>query len=200
MKVAIVNTAIGSWYPDGQERLRESIVAHHPGIHFFGFLEGQGEPSHKEYKWHSIQHALTAGYDIVFWMDASVWLVAPITPIIGYVQEHGIALWGSPPGFMLDQHIEVQEKAALGLDMHDISYIPYVAGGVMGFSKWNARAHAFLQIWKDHIERGTQKWGHDQPTLSYVTSFIGLPTITEKWWYYDRDRIPADACLLARGM
>lgn len=92
----IVNVALGTWYPQGQDRLRRSLeeVRYDGALHFLTTLP-VGSPPHEEvpyaFKTYAMREAAEK-HRYLLWLDASMIALHPLTPIFERVREQGYFL------------------------------------------------------------------------------------------------------------
>lgn len=93
-RVVVLNVANGSWFPNGQTRLRESLALY-PAIAFKGWSNeyppGCEPHSMKpyEFKRAAIEWASRQGYDIAIWADASCWFIKDPKWLVQTVKDRG---------------------------------------------------------------------------------------------------------------
>lgn len=95
MSRAIINVAVGHWYPRGQDRLKKSLET----VGFTGSFIGwrdcvpAGCPPHSvipdAFKSYAFQEAIRRGHTSVLWLDASVWAVKPVDPLFEIIEREG---------------------------------------------------------------------------------------------------------------
>ncbi len=113
MKVAIVTLALGSGYPRGVARMIQAFHQHSPGYEIQAWINTlpPGAPERViedgyEYtaycaKPFAMKAAMDSGAEIVLWLDASVYPVRPIAPLIEYISSHGYYM--APSGFTVGE-------------------------------------------------------------------------------------------------
>src|SRR5690606_7138333 len=93
-KVCIVNAHTNNgWYPMGQKRLERSLI-YHGYAHDMYFVDYW--PSHKydkscpyNIKASAMEKASKMGFDILVWMDCSMWVIKHIYPLLDIVVNEG---------------------------------------------------------------------------------------------------------------
>ena len=164
------------WYHKGQQRL-ERTLNHHGFSHDIvtvkctqhgngwvvsGTINGKSfEPWHaSEYpsdcvytlKAAAWDFARNQGYDVILWLDCSVWPVKPIEPLFDLIESEGYYFWRS--GFSLGQtcgqhcldYFQIDREASF--DIHDTST------SMMGLKLSNPIAWDFYHQWLTSAKRG----------------------------------------------
>ncbi len=197
MKIAAVNYSdkIG-WFPRGQERLGRTLYEHGFSGDYLAFTQLlKGWPSHQQvpygFKVHAIAEARQLGYDLVFYGDASIYLVGAWKPIynvilrLGYyleTTEHTLGNWCSDAAL-----------TQMGIDRETAFNIPTIVAGCVGFDfrsavacdvldRWLALAQdgiTFQGSWHNHgcsVSRDLRVQGHrhDQSALSGIAHHLKL--------------------------
>lgn len=113
MKVAIVTLALGHHYPRGVERMIQEFEKCSPGYKLVAWINAlpPGAPErviqdgydYTAYcaKPFAMKAAMDAGAEIVVWLDASVYPIRPIAPLIDYISANGYYM--APSGFTVGE-------------------------------------------------------------------------------------------------
>jgi hypothetical protein len=173
MKVCIVNFARGDWYPRGQTRLLDT--ARRNG--FDGdFLVYQDEmqiccPRHEQvpyaFKVYAIDTAAEKGYDVIFYFDASVFVVKPLQPLIDHVVKEGYFFQSN--GHIAGVWCKDSALASLGTTRERMMSIPSFSAGCIGLDLRHARSKEFLKEWMAYAVEGstfTGSWTNDRQEVS----------------------------------
>ena len=180
MKLAVVNFAAGGWYPRGQQRLFQSLLTHGFIGDFLAYKSYAelGCPRHEEvpyaFKPYAIMRAQQMGYDVVFYFDASVYLRAPLAPLLAHVEKEGCYLeaCGHPVGrwckddALLPLHITREQSWD----------IPLFSAGYIGLDLRQPRSQTFLSQWHQYAlerETFTGSWTNAQHECSADPRVLG---------------------------
>ena len=172
MKDCIINFASGR-YIKGQDRLRESLdTVGWDGDLLTWTAEHQiGAPLHKDnpyaFKIYCFDEALRQGYKRIFWVDASIWAIKPITPIwdcverLGYMKQYAGHLCGWWSSDTQLEYFGITRDEAMGMEMHG-------NGGFFALDFDNERASEFFDRWKQAMLDGQFKgpWHNDNNCVS----------------------------------
>lgn len=228
MKVVVMNAAVGAWYPAGQERLRRSLEANRGHIRFDiqlwnGSLPPRCPPHSRvpyAFKPYAYAWAISHGYDIAIWFDASMWATRSIDPIIEHADRLQVSLWKA--GFSVGEWTHDRGLGVLNITRDEAMKVPLLCGGITAFNLNSPVAMGILSAWYRHAQDGVSFPGawdntsrscsqdqrclghrHDMPTLSVMAARHGVQSIDPpKWFAYSTDADPAhpEAIILARGM
>lgn len=182
MKPVIINLSTGQ-YLKGQQRLRESIKTHSPNIPFLSWTnEAQIQaPPHKvnpyAFKVYAFYRAIQQGYDTIFWMDASCYLIKDITPLFEKIDKEGYFMHeaGHYAGKWTNDHA----RAYFGIAKEVLDTLPMFTAGCFGLSAYSQTAMAFLDDWCKSMEAGCFKgdWSnhrHDLTCGSIIAKSLGM--------------------------
>ena len=152
MRVAAVNFADNrGWYQDGQRRLHLSLLEHVWIGDYLAFTHHTQLkcPSHQEvpyaFKVHAIDAARRRGYEMVFYGDASIYLVNSWKPIRQHIldwgyyleaTEHNLGTWCSDAALRQMQ-----------INREDAFSIPTIVAGCVGFDFRTSMANKILDDW-----------------------------------------------------
>jgi len=157
-KIAIVNFANSTgWYQQGQERLGESVNKF-TDVSFFGFKSEAeiGSPLHKDnpyaFKIYSMQKAREQGYDVVIFMDASMYLVKPITPILEYIERVGYIM--EEAGHYAGTWANANCLKYFNLSKEEAMKITMFSAGFIGLDFRKEISREFFARWKNAMLGG----------------------------------------------
>jgi len=194
-KLAIVNLVTEkSVYIEGQKRLMESLTTDGEFTgDFFGFIgeETVGAPPHSEnpyaFKIYAIEELKRKGYDIILWLDASIYAVKPIQPVIDFLIQKGIFLEtaGHWTGSWCNQHT----LDYFGITREEAMKMPMFSAGFIGFDFKNPISIKFFEEWKKSMEAGCFKgdWSnhrHDMTCGSIIANKQGLLKLYSQGGYF----------------
>lgn len=209
MKRCILNVAVGSWYPRGQQRLQASLrqFGYQGDCLFWCGQYPPGSPDHARlpygFKAYAMQYAIELGYETLLWLDASCWAIRPIEPLFEHIESEGHVF--SYEGWMAGQWLKDAALATLGVTRDEAMQVQLLGGMFMGVCLAHERsrkwAEAFIRICRDghtlvgdlrnvggSVSPDPRCLGHvaDQAVASVLAHQLGMPlTFPPVWrdWY-----------------
>lgn len=149
---AVVSVATGGWYPQGQQRLFDSLEEKGENATrlFWRDQYPPNSPTHEDapyaFKPYAFRRARELGFDQAIWLDASVWLhKRNLADIWARIDEDGWYL--EPDGNMLGNWISDRVLTMLGLSRDEAMGIPLIEGKMIGLDFRNETACKFLDEW-----------------------------------------------------
>lgn len=137
MRRTIVNVAVGSWYPRGQRRLRQTLfnVGFDGETIFWDDRLPPGCPTHEQspyaFKAHALNMVGTQGAEAVLWCDASTWFLRDPSPLFERIERDGYYLWRNPcedmGAFAADHTLDV-----IGVDREESFTVPSAVSTFFG--------------------------------------------------------------------
>lgn len=219
----ILNVAVGAWYPDGQQRLFDSLEEHGENATrlFWRDQYPPGSPSQQEalygFKPYAFQAAREMGFDQALWLDASCWAFRIPTPLWHVLDEHGCYL--EPDGHHVGNWISDRALEHFQLDRDEVMDMPLMEGKLIGLDFRDADACKFLDEWKAACDAGAftgeltndngevsgdpRCHGHrgDIPAGSIIADSLGLQVQEQKLvWFPSSGHPPDHVVFLAQGM
>lgn len=220
---AILNVAVGAWYPDGQERLWYSLEDRGENATrlFWRDEYPPGSPTQEEalyaFKIHAFQRARELGFDQVVWLDASCWAIRDLGEIWARIDRDGYYL--EPDGHVVGEWTNDTALELLGLTRDETMDTPLVEGKLWGLDLRDDTALTLL----DELVRlaaagafagaltntdGSQSpdsrcQGHrgDISVLSPLADSFGIALQPfKRVWFPANGDPPAQAVLLSQGM
>ncbi len=229
MRMTVLNCAVNGWYPSGQDRLVQSLaqMGYQGETLLWKNIYPPNCPKHDAapyaFKPFAFKQAMTQGYDVAFWLDASMWAVKSLDPIIAHIEQHGVAVWRA--GWTVGEWSTDRALAKMGLTRDMGMGISLVCGGIVGLDLRRPLVRQLVEDWVgfasdgvsfqgEHSNKGPHKGScsaderclghrHDMPSLSMLVARDGhVPIDPPKWFAYSTDSEPAhlEAIILARGM
>jgi hypothetical protein len=225
VKTCICCVAFGSWYPRGADRLERSLrdQEYEGDLRIYRDALPHRSPSHADvpyaFKLHAMQEAFDAGADIVLWADASMYAIAPISPLLSHIMQHGYAIFRSPHN--CGEWTSDECLAAFLPTRSKAMDIPMVVGGLCGFYRHNSSGMGLFRCWQEcansHPElfRGKHTndahtesldprckgHRHDQSVLSLIAAAYNATLIDPPRFYtWDADNPASDTVIVNRGM
>lgn len=208
MKTCVINFAKGGWYARGRQRLEKSLHdAGYGGAVIFFDDEQQlvGCPSHAEvpyaFKPHALRHAVAKGYDVILWVDSSVWAIKPIEPIFEHIEKHGHL-------FFYNGNCATQTSDAcmrgFGMCREQLRITPHLMGICMGWDMRRLKCQLFLERWLEKAHDGFSfpgAWTNKNHEVSQDEGVIGhrhdQAVAALLAWQLDMKTIPAHEILFA---
>ena len=217
----IINVATDS-YKKGQERLENSLkkVNYTDQYILWENTYPPNSPTHQQvpygFKTYAFLEAQRQGYDVVLWLDASMWAVKNPTPVFEHIEEHGYMIeaagqwlgWWSTDAF-LSHH---------GLTRDEAMKIPMFSAGFTGLDLRNSRSLEFLNKWHETAQDGISFIGpwkdsgpdpnykghrHDMSAASLIAHKMGMKMRDPTFMVYGaylKGPPAADVCFLCRGI
>jgi hypothetical protein len=203
---AIVNVGVGGWYPAGQRRLRQSLIAMGDKTERIFFHRWPGLP-HFEcqygFKVDAFREAQRRGYDQVLWLDAANWVRRPLEPAFEQIERDGYLL-GSE-GFTVGAWCSEEVRLKTGYTRERLAQMSLPIGNVIGLDLSTTIGAEFLDRWEDARNDGwfNGSWDdhrHDITAAGIIAYEMGL-TFTPSLYVTPKDPNPfPDAYCLAAGM
>ena len=166
-KVCVINVAVGRGHESGQIRLKASLEATGYKGHTL-FWKGKlpkDSPTHQEmpyaFKTFAFKEAINKGFEIIFWLDASVWANKDIAPLIEKIETDGYFIPDS--GWKVGQWSSDNALNYFGITRQEAFEMKLITAGIMGLKINNQKAIDYFKKWIDSIE--TFKV---EDTLAYV--------------------------------
>jgi len=173
MKRAVVNYAVGAWYPRGQARLRASMVVANCAVEFIGFTDNRnfGSPTHQQvpyaFKTYALMYCLNKGYDQAIYADASIWAVKTWKPIWDLIDSQGY--YFEEAGHVAGTWTKDSVLAKFGITRDQAMKIPLYSAGFTGLNFHNPKAVEFLKRWHGYANDGDSfkgTWGNENGQMS----------------------------------
>lgn len=203
----VVNVAVDSWYPKGQDRLRDCLRDHgFSGSTSFSKSYAPHWPTHRQrpyaFKSYAIFDLDPFDPDVVVWLDSSIVVVNPIDKIIERAREHGACVWDS--GWALGQWTKDEALAIYGVTRDEAMEIPLVVGGAFALDLTHDRGrNIFKRLFEyaSHPSLFVGAWDnaagnlgdsrclghrHDMPALTLACREYEADIIRDgSWFRYD---------------
>lgn len=221
IKHAIINAVVGGgWYPQGQKRLRESLIYHGSTADLLFFdqfpLEGYDTSCPYNVKASALEYAISMGYKRVIWNDASQWYINNPMKLWDIVNEKGYFFWKS--GFNCAQTCSDRSLAYFGIDRDTAETFDDCSSSCIGLNLDNDKAYEFAVKWiqaaKDGAFSGSRH--HDNQSTDHRFLFhrqdqsaasilIGLMELkfhepNDIVAYYDSEKDQSNFTILMRGI
>lgn len=140
-------------YLDGQKRLKKSLKRCAPDIDFLYWTDEKelGCPQHKDvpyaFKPYAFKRAREYGYDVILWVDASIYAIKSLEPIFEYIELNGYYFEKALPKFWTGEWSSDIALKNLGVTRQEAMGIKEVAATVMGFDFRSDIANSFFCNW-----------------------------------------------------
>lgn len=158
MRKAIINVCTSNaWYSAGQLRLKNSL-SKFTDADFYGFVGEQHvlAPPHNRipyaFKPFALEFLHNKGYDMVLWLDASMYAVRPLQPIWDIIENKGWLM--EEAGHWLARWCNDRALRNLGLTKEDASTIPMYSAGMTGLNLKKEICQNFLKEWLKYANDG----------------------------------------------
>jgi hypothetical protein len=220
VKTAIINVALGYWYPKGQQRLLRSLDAHGFDGHVLAWeqwpTDGYDTSIPYNCKAAALEVAINMGFTRILWLDCSAWAVRPITPLLDLISAKGYYL--ASCGYSASQTCNDRILSYAGITRDKAMDIPDAASGTIGLDITHPRslnfARQFIQYAKDGMFGGNRVHDpadsadprflfsrQDQSAATLIAHQLGMPLdqLGHLTAYDTKPRNP-DTCIVYRGM
>lgn len=220
---AIVNVAVGAWYPDGQQRLFDSLEEHGENATrlFWRDEYPPGSPTQQEalygFKPYALSSAREMGFDQAVWLDASCWAFRNPAPLWGILDERGYYL--EADGHSVGEWISDRALEVCGISRDDAMDLTLIEGKLFGLDFRDQDANAFLDEWRAACDAGAfageltndrgqvsadpRCQGHrgDIPAGTVIADRLSLKVSQDKFvWFPHAGHPPDHVVFLAQGM
>ena len=145
---AVINVGVGSWYPRGHDRLKQSLIDVGFQGRFFGWRNEfpPGSPTHEEcpdaFKSYAFQHAIREGCTTILWLDCSVWAMNPVEPLFDIIEGQGYYFLDGGCGYV-GNWCKDSALPTLRLTREQAMLIPNLYGLLMGIDyTWTANPNS----------------------------------------------------------
>lgn len=155
-KIAVINAALGGWYPVGQRRLRRSLIETGFAGDILCWEDWPNDHFDKgcvyNVKASAFVEAISLGYEIILWIDCSGWAIKDITPIIKRVHDNGYFILSSKHNCAQTCSDRCLEHFRVSRD--EAEHIPDSSTITFGIRRTNPIAESFLSKWIDSALAG----------------------------------------------
>lgn len=220
-KACIINAAYGKWYPQGQKRLKESLIHH--GFNW-DILTWDGFPNDNydkscpyTIKAAAFEEAIRQGYTHILWLDCSVWAVRDPNPIFDIINEEGVYFWKN--GYNCAQECSDACLEYFHVNRDEAEEWSIASTSMFGVNLNNPVGKTFierfLQSAKDRVFHGSRfhdnqsfdnRFLHhrqDQSAASIILNKLGCKIYEPKqysMYYEDSQETPPSVLFVMRGM
>jgi len=189
---AIVNVAVGRWYPAGQNRLGRSLDAQgETAVRFF--FPYFPDRTHQEvpygFKPDAFIEARNEGYTQAIWIDSSCWLVRSLDTAWAQIDRDGYLLGAE--GWTVGQWCNDRALQILGRTREEANRLTLVEGKMIGLDFTTEVGNEFLDRWRYYSDIGVFNgdWSnhrHDITAAGFIAADMGL-TLTPHLIQFDND-------------
>jgi len=216
----VINVSINYWYPQGGERLRNSLMKNFTGDVKIWNQNIAGCPSHNEtpyaFKAHAFKWAKERGYASALWCDSAVWAQCNIQPVFDKIDQSGYFVLRN--GWSTGNWSSDEQLSAFGYTREQAYVIPHAMACVFGinfnhkdgqtiFQEYFNNQHLFKGSWNNennHLGNDERIMGtrHDQTILSLIMHKHGFNYTNPQGWihYASKDSENKEAIFLSQGM
>lgn len=148
---AVLSVAVGAWYPNGQQRLFDSLEERGENATrlFWRDVYPLDSPTHEEtpygFKPHAFRQARDLGFDQAIWLDASCWARRDLVDLWARIDEDGYYL--EPDGHIVGEWSSDHALGLLDITRDEAMTIPLIEGKCVGLDLRDDTANAFLDDW-----------------------------------------------------
>lgn len=218
-RACIINAALGGWYWKGQERLIKSLNLHGFKWDILAWKEEWPNDNYDKscpynIKAAAFEEAIKAGYEIILWVDCSVWPIKDPEPIYDLINEQGYYFWSS--GYNCAQVCSDNCLEYFGVSRDMAETFTDCSTSMFGVNMANPQGKEFIETWikaaKDKVFHGSREHDNqskdprfkfhrqDQAVASVIIGKMGLkihePGIYSSYYPNDLDKV----ILTMRGM
>ena len=207
VKKCVVNHARGSWYPEGQVRLKESFVEKgYDGEFLFSTNESDiGCPTHQDvpyaFKAYLLKQAMEMGLEYVFWCDSAVYLMGPLEKLYEALEKDGYILVLN--GWNTGTWCSDAALKTLEITREEAFNMPHIMANMMGFDLRREECREFVRQYYEKANDGVTFKGswhnrngevssdkrvlghrHDQTAASVIAWKLGMRNWKKDWTVY----------------
>lgn len=160
-KSCIINFASSAHnYRDGQERLKNSLDKYAPGIDFLSWTDEKqiGSPLHihvpYSFKPYAFEMARSRGYDVILWVDASIYAIKSLKPVFDYIEHNGCYFEKALPKFWTGEWSSDIALKNLNVSRTEAMGIKELAATVIGLNFRSEIANRFFDKWFGYAQDG----------------------------------------------
>lgn len=211
-KAVIINAALGGWYWKGQERLIKSLNLHGYAHDILTWTEEWPNDNYDKscpynVKASAFEEAINKGYEIIIWLDCSVWAINNPYSLLDVVNAEGYYFWSS--GYNCAQVCSDNCLNYFGVDRDLAESFGDCSTSMFGVNMSNPQGKEFIERWikaaKDGAflgsrEHDNQSQDHrfkfhrqDQAVASVIIGQMGLkiyqPGIYSSYYPNDLDKV-----------
>lgn len=207
-KACVINAALGGWYFKGQKRLVDTLRHHGFSHDILTWCEEWPNNNYDKNCPYSVkaaafEEAINKGYEVILWLDCSVWPVKPIEPLFDLINEQGYYFWSS--GYNCAQVCSDDCLKYFGVDRDKAETFGDCSTSMFGVNISNPQAKEFISNWiqaaKDKVFHGSREHDNqsadprfmfhrqDQAVASVLIGKMGLKIHEPGEWssYYPND-------------
>lgn len=204
---AIVNLSTKKYWR-GQDRLIQSMEGKTSCSDLLMFKSEQevGSPAHKEnnygFKVKAIQKAISKGYSIVLWLDASMYVIKDLQSIFDLIEKDGYFFQDS--GWLNNQWTNERTTEYFGTNEGKM-----LSSGVLGLNFNSPIASEFFQEWYKSMNDGMfngshDNHRHDQSCASIIAHKLNMKLQEGNSYFIygnlDEETINKEALIIANGI
>lgn len=155
---AVLSVAVGGWYPNGQQRLFDSLEERGEGSTRLFWRDAyppncpQHDAAPYAFKPYAFRRARELGHDQALWLDASCWLRKPLLDVWQVVDDLGYYL--ESDGNWVGEWISDNALNLLGLTRDETMRMPLIEGKLIGLDFRDETANAWLDEWLRLADQG----------------------------------------------
>jgi hypothetical protein len=177
----VINLATNiDWYPAGQARMVRTVREHgfDGEIYCWGDEADIGAEPHAKvpygFKTAAFNVVQKAGFDLVLWLDASMWATGSVQPIFDHIERHGHLM--ELAGWSAGQWCTDAALGTLGVTRDEAMNMPLFSAGFLGLNLRNDKSAEFLRRWSDLSKDGVSfigPWDNRDGSCSADSRVLG---------------------------
>jgi len=171
----IINSAIGKWYPRGQQRLLNSIenCQYDGDVLFY-----TNEPINEYYKQYNpyttkasaLYEAIKMGYKYILWIDCSIWAIGDIDKFFDNVKGEGYFI---KSGYNCAQTTNQHACNVSGYTYDELEKLPELWSCMFGFDMTNEKSKRCAELFLEYSTMGVFDGSREyNPTESSDSRFL----------------------------
>jgi len=163
----------GSPYEKGQKRLIESLRFHgfrHDILAFQDFPNDYYQKKTYNIKASCMHEARDMGYQVLLWLDSSVWAIRAVEPIFDHIMHHGYYFHSN--GFNLGRTMNDKALRYFRLSREQAYNMPDLTSSMFGLNLSHPQSLWALDDWLQSAKDGLWLSSRD-PILGYPSDFVG---------------------------
>lgn len=175
-KPVIISCGFNGWYPNGVDRLKQSLQTHGwtGDTLFFKDYPPNCPYTHAEspyfFKIAAFQEAIRQGYRTILWLDASFYAIKKPDPIFEIIQDQGFYLFKT--GYNLAQSVNDRALDMAYLTRNEAEQATEYASGCVGLNLEDPLAQRIFKDWSLLMRCGLNRGGRDHDGGSTDPRFL----------------------------
>ncbi len=159
VRACIINASTGSgWYADGTKRLVRSLIHHgyaHDILTWNTWMNDKfSQDCPYNIKAAAWTEALLKNYEIILWLDCSVWAINYPYKVFDVINTEGYFFWKSEYNTNCAETVSDRCLQYFGVDRDKAESYPEISSGIFGIHVENPLANQFIERWLQSARDG----------------------------------------------